>query len=219
MLIRKTMASSSATQGRAGRPPTIIVTHEITIAAPHGHRWARHSSQGVSPPQYCDASAAPSTTALAAKTKAGKARVRAAMPSKIAQHQETANEGRCHRACHQHQPALDKVADRRAEAPQQGGQQKESEAARDERGQSEGEQVELRDAARDRHELERDRRQSFEDDYPNTPLRKARLQGLVFVHRVIELEHRPADCVKQEITDCIADKAAEHRADRADSGY
>ena len=38
---------------------------------------------------------------------------------------------------------------------------------------------------------------------------KAGLQRLVFVHRMVEFEHRPADRVEQEIADRIADKAAE----------
>ena len=33
-----------------------------TIAASHGQRCSRHSSQGASPPQYCDSSAPPSTS-------------------------------------------------------------------------------------------------------------------------------------------------------------
>src|SRR5690242_1473068 len=123
MLATKTAASSSATQGKAGRLPTIVATNEITIAAPHGHRWTRHSSQGASPPQYCDASAAQSTTVLATRTEAGKPRIGGIVRSKIAQHQEPANEGRRRGARHQHQPALDKIADRLSEAPQQSGQQ------------------------------------------------------------------------------------------------
>ena len=61
--------------GKAGRLPTIVATNAITIATAHGKRCNRHSSQGASPPQYCDSSAAPSTTALAPRTNEVKARV------------------------------------------------------------------------------------------------------------------------------------------------
>ncbi len=70
-------------------------------------------------------------------------------------------------------------------------------------------EVELRDAAGDRDELVGDRRQPLEDDDPGAPLRKGGLERLVFVHRVVEFEHRPADRVEQEIADRIADKPAE----------
>ena len=53
------------------RLPTIIAINEITIAAAQGQRCIKQSSHGASPPQYCEISAPPSTTALAARTKTG----------------------------------------------------------------------------------------------------------------------------------------------------
>ena len=57
------------------------------------------------------------------------ARGRALMTSKIAQHHEPANERRRDEAGDQHQPALDKVADRLAESPQQGGEHEKPQTA------------------------------------------------------------------------------------------
>src|SRR5215471_17187919 len=67
--------------------------------------------------------------------------------SKIAQRQEPADEHRRNGARHQHESALDEIANRLAEPPLQSGKQEESEAARDQRGESEGGEVEFRDPA------------------------------------------------------------------------
>ena len=75
MLIAKTIANTSATHASPARSPTNTTIREITTAAAHGQRWIRHSSQGVSPPQYCDSSAVPSTAALTTNTKPAKTRV------------------------------------------------------------------------------------------------------------------------------------------------
>ena len=75
MLAANTTARTSATQGSAGRLPTSRATNEIVIEAAHGQRCSRHNSQGASPPQYCDNSAAPRTTADAVSAKPAKLRV------------------------------------------------------------------------------------------------------------------------------------------------
>jgi len=77
----KTAASSSAIRGDVGRLEVVAATTEIAIAAVHGQRSLRHSSQGASLPQYCDSSAPPSTATLTANTKIGKARARVLMRS------------------------------------------------------------------------------------------------------------------------------------------
>ena len=73
--MRKTAASSSATHGNAGRLPTMVAINAITIATPQGQRCNRQSSQGASPPQYCDDSTTTRTMALVVNTKAGNCRV------------------------------------------------------------------------------------------------------------------------------------------------
>src|SRR5215469_10412153 len=138
--------------------------------------------------------------------------------SKIAQHQEPADQNRRNGARHQHESALDEIANRLAEPPQQSGEQEESEDARDQRGESEGDEVEFRDPAHYRHELEWNRGEPLENDDPCAPLREAALQYLVFVHCVAEFEHWPTDRVEEEIADRIPHKAAKHRGDRAYRG-
>src|SRR5206468_10284976 len=128
-----TAASTRTIQGRAGRPPTMVAINEITIATPQGQRCRRHSSHGASPPAYCDSSAPPSAITLATKTKIRKLGAPARMISEKAQHHEPANEHRRSHAGDQHQATLDKVADRLAEPPQQGGEREEPQTARDER--------------------------------------------------------------------------------------
>ena len=66
-----------------GSCATNSATIEIVIATAQGQRCNTHSSHGTSPPQYCEDSAAPSTTALAASTKPAKARVEKAQVDNI----------------------------------------------------------------------------------------------------------------------------------------
>src|SRR5271155_299023 len=95
-------------RGDARRLPVVVATTPTAIAATHGQRSLRHSSQGASPPQYCDSKTATSTATLAARTKAGKKRSIRAIASQIAQRHEPANQGGGKEARHQHQPPLDK---------------------------------------------------------------------------------------------------------------
>ena len=125
----KTAKSSSATHGNVDRLPTMIAINEVMIAATQGQRCSKQSSHGASPPQYCETQALPSTAALAARTKSGKRRGSALMTSQIAQRDEPANKRRRDQTGHQHHPALDEVADRLAEPPQQGGDQEKPQTA------------------------------------------------------------------------------------------
>src|SRR5215470_10450391 len=148
MAASKGISARKRTLKRRSKPRYGAVAYDLE---PNGRQRGRETSR--SPCASCRAprmgyagkSAAPSTAALAARTNSGNPRI---MALKIAQHQEPANERCGNSARHQHQPALDEIADRLAEPPQQRGQQKKPEAARYDRGEREGEKVEFRDPAR-----------------------------------------------------------------------
>src|SRR5262245_58357159 len=130
---------------------------------------------------------------------------------------EEAADDRCEEAgSDEGQALLDEPADRLAVDAQQLSLEEEARAAGDERQHDEHEKVVAGKSRGDRHDLERNRGQAFDQNDPGAPFGIGLAEGLNALAIAIERDQPVAERVVEQRADGVADHAAEHRSDGAD---